>query len=94
MYLSDIIRPVLSQYLTERFTGKTIILKKEYINYIRSSSGKEERPYFETYNIICKSIRFADDDGDCWVDFIDDQDRTFNVFGQGIDIWFEVEGEE
>ena len=94
MYLSDIIRPVLSQYLTEKFAGKTIILKKDNIAYIRSSSGKEEQPYFETYNIICKSVRFADDDGDCWLDFIDDQDITFSVSGQGIDIWFEVEGEK
>lgn len=94
MYLSDIIRPVLCSYLTERFAGKTIIIRKDDLAYIRSSSGKEEEQSLESYKITCKSVRFSDDDGDCWVEFIDDQDRTFAVFGQGLDVWFEVEEEE
>ena len=40
--------------------------------------------------INCKSVKFGDDDGDCWIEFIDDQNNEYNIFGQGIDIYFEV----
>jgi len=40
--------------------------------------------------ITCKSVKFGDDDGDCWLEFIDSGDKKYTVVGQGIDIYFEI----
>jgi hypothetical protein len=80
MYLSDLIRETVNQKLQETCIGKKI-------------SFHPEGNYNNLTTIICKSVEFNDDDGDCWIEFIDNDDNKYNVFGQGLDMWFEIEWE-
>jgi len=75
MYISDIIEPLLNEEL-KKYSGKQIEFRDE-------DSG-------EYITRTVKSITFHTDDGDCWLEIISDKDETFTVFGQGIDIYFEV----
>lgn len=80
MYLSDLIRETVNQKLQETCIGKKI-------------SFYPNEDYDNLTTIICKSVKFSDDDGDCWIEFIDNDDNKYIVFGQGLDVWFEIEGE-
>lgn len=75
MYISDIIEPLLNEEL-KKYSGKQIEFRDE-------DSG-------EYITRTVKSITFHTDDGDCWLKIISDKDEIFTVFGQGIDIYFEV----
>lgn len=75
MYISDIIEPLLNEEL-KKYSGKQIEFSDE-------DSG-------EYITRTVKSITFHTDDGDCWLKIISDKDEIFTVFGQGIDIYFEV----
>lgn len=44
----------------------------------------------EEQTIFCKDAQFEDDDGNCWIKFIDSNDQEYYVDGQGIDIYFEI----
>lgn len=77
MYLSDIIKPLIDQKLKEMCVGKKVLIHPE------EEDEKE-------ITINCKSVEFGDDDGDCWLEFIDDQGKEYNVFGQGIDVYFKI----
>jgi len=76
MYISDIIKPLLNEEL-KKYSGKQI----EF--YDEENSG-------EYITRTVKSITFHTDDGDCWLEIISDKDEVFTVFGQGVDIYFEV----
>lgn len=78
MYLSDILGPLVDQKLQEMCVGKKV------------SFYPEENNRNET-TITCKSVEFGDDDGDCWLEFTDTEDKKYIVFGQGIDIYFKIE---
>lgn len=80
MYLSDLIRETVNQKLQETCIGKKI-------------SFYPIEDYDNLTTIICKSVEFSDDDGDCWIEFTDNDNKKYNVFGQGLDVWFEIEGE-
>ena len=80
MYLSDLIRETVNQKLQETCIGKKI-------------SFYTEENYNNLTTIICKSVEFSDDDGDGWIEFTDNDDNKYNVFGQGLDVWFEIEEE-
>ena len=75
MYISDIIEPLLNEEL-KKYSGKQIEFRDE-------DSG-------EYITRTVKSITFHTDDGDCWLKIVSDKDEIFTVFGQGIDIYFEV----
>jgi len=77
MYLSDVIEPLITQRLKEMCVDKKVLI------HPIESNEKE-------ITINCKSVKFGNDDGDCWLEFIDDQDNKYNVVGQGIDIYFEI----
>ena len=77
MYLSDVIEPIITQRLKEMCVDKKVL--------IYPIENNEEE-----ITINCKSVKFGDDDGDCWLEFIDNQNNEYNVFGQGIDIYFEI----
>lgn len=76
MYVSDIIRPIVDQKLQELCLGKRVSFYTEGDNKI---------------TITCKLVEFQDDDGNCWLRFTDTEDKRYIVFGQGIDIYFEIE---
>lgn len=76
MYLSDLIRPEINKILQEKCVGKKVLFYTE---------GEIET------TITCKSVEFQDDDGYCWLRFTDLYDRKYIVYGQGIDIYFEIE---
>lgn len=77
MYLSDVIRPLINQKLQEMCVGKKV-------------SFFPEEDYENETTITCKSVEFGDDDGDCWLEFIDENDKKYIIFGQGLDIYFEI----
>lgn len=77
MCLSDILRSLVDQKLQEMCVGKKVLF------YPEENNGDETI-------IICKSVKFGEDDGDCWLEFIDSGDKKYTVVGQGIDIYFEV----
>lgn len=79
MYLSDIIKPLITEKLREMCVGKKVLFYDEY------SSD-------ETL-IECKDVYFASDDGDCWMRFIDKDGKRYIPSGQGIDIYFEIKDE-
>lgn len=77
MYLSDILKSLVDQKLQEICVGKKVLFYPEENN--------------ENETIItCKSVEFGDDDGDCWLEFTDSEDKKYTVIGQGIDIYFEI----
>lgn len=78
MYLSDLIRNVVTEELRKTCVGK----------YVR---GTDIEGY--DFTIKCKDAEFVDDDGNCWVKFTSEYDQEFYVDGQGIDIYFEIEQE-
>ena len=75
MYLSDIIREKINPELEKLCVNKTITF--------HDFEEKEQ-------TIKCKSVKFCDDDGDCWIKFTDENNKTYMTSGQGIDIWFEI----
>ena len=77
MYLSDILESLVDQKLQEMCVGKKVSF------YPEENNGDE-------IIITCKSVKFEDDDGDCWLEFIDSGDKKYTVVGQGIDIYFEI----
>lgn len=77
MYLSDVIEPLLNQKLKEMCVGKKVLI------HPLENNNKET-------TINCKSVEFGDDDGDCWLEFTDENNNKYNVDGQGIDIYFEI----
>lgn len=77
MYLSDLIRDIVTQKLQETCTGHTV-------TFCDLNSGNEK-------TIFCTHTEFTDDDGYCWIKFTDDKGQEFMTdTDQGIDIWFEV----
>ena len=77
MTLSDLIRTLVDQKLQEMCVGKKVLF------YPEENNGDETI-------ITCKSVKFGDDDGDCWLEFIDSGDKKYTIVGQGIDIYFEI----
>lgn len=77
MYLSDLIKPLITEELQKKCVGKKV-------------SFYPEEDYKNLTTITCKSVEFSDDDGDCWLEFTDDNDKVYNVFGQGIDVYFDI----
>ena len=77
MYLSDILESLVDQKLQEMCVGKKVLF------YPEENNGDETI-------ITCKSVKFGDDDGDCWLEFTDMEDKKYIVFGQGIDIYFDI----
>ena len=75
MYLSDLIREIVTQKLRETCIGKTV-----------SFSGEECGDQV----ILCKDVYFTDDDGNCWIVFIDQEGNEYYADGRGIDIYFEI----
>lgn len=75
MYLSDLIRDGINAKLKKTFTYKEVT-----INDVERG----------TVTFQCKEVRLVDDDGDCWLEFIDTNNNTYTAEGQGIDIWFDV----
>lgn len=75
MYLSNLIRDVVTQKLRETCVGKRV--------YFSGDECGEQ-------TILCKDVEFVEDDGNCWIKFIDDNDQEYYADGQGIDIYFEV----
>lgn len=77
MYLPDLIREVVQEKLNETFLQKSVTIH---------DINKGEVTF------ICKTVEFQDDDGDCWLRLTDTDDVEYITDGQGIDIWFEVNG--
>lgn len=80
MYLTDLIENSVTNILKEKCIGKRVTFKK--IDQIYS---------FEPTTILCKDVKFCSDDGDCWIEYIDQDDNKYLSTGQGIDIWLEIE---
>ena len=78
MYLSEIIEPLITEKLREMCVGKQIHFHDDYLNEIL---------------IKCKDVYFEYDEGDCWIIFIDEDNKEHMSFGQGIDIYFEIKDE-
>jgi hypothetical protein len=79
MYLDEIIEPLITEKLKEMCVGKQVM-------FYDGDTGKEKI-------IKCKDVYFASDDGDCWIVFIDENDKEHLDFDQGIDIYFEIKDE-
>lgn len=79
MYLNDIIEPLITEKLKEMCVGKQILFHDNYLN--------------DEILVKCKDVYFESDDGDCWVIFIDEDNKEHMSFGQGIDIYFEIVNE-
>jgi hypothetical protein len=77
MYLSDILKSLVDQKLQEICVGKRVLF------YPEENNGNKTI-------ITCKSVEFGDDDGDCWLEFTDSEDKKYTVIGQGIDIYFKI----
>ncbi len=77
MYLSDLIESLVTNTLKEKCIGKRVTFKQMYS--------------FESTTILCKDVKFCSDDGDCWIEYIDQDDNKYLSSGQGIDIWLEIE---
>lgn len=77
MYLSDILESLVDKKLQEMCVGKKVLF------YPEENNGDKTI-------ITCKSVEFGDDDGDCWLEFTDSEDKKYIVVGQGIDIYFEI----
>lgn len=77
MYLSEVIKPLIDKKLQEICINKKV-------------SFYPEEDYNNLITITCKSVKFEEDDGDCWIKFTDENNNKYIVFGQGIDIYFEV----
>ena len=79
MYLSDIIKPLITEKLKEMCIGKKVLFYDEYTS--------------DEIVIECKDVCFESDDGNCWVSFIDRDSEEYIPSGQGIDIYFEIKDE-
>lgn len=77
MYLPEIIKPLIDIRLQE-------ICKNKKIAICPLEEDEKE------ITIICESVKFKDDDGNCWLEFTDINNKKYTVIGQGIDIYFEI----
>ena len=75
MYLSTLITPVVNDIL------------RQYIGKLVSFTDIEGHSFI----LICKNFTFQTDDGDCWLEFEDNSGNIFQIEGQGLDIFFEVQ---
>jgi len=75
MYLSDLIRPLVNKELKSKCIGRNVTF---------AHAGNK-------ITIVCKDVNFCDDDGDCWIEFTDENGEKYFTDGQGIDIWFDID---
>ena len=80
MYLTDLIKTLITNTLKEKCIGKRVTFKQIDQMYSPKST-----------TILCKDVKFCSDDGDCWIEYIDQDGNKYLSEGQGIDIWLEIE---